>query len=107
ISATLAVIVSFLPLFFISGMIGPYMAPMALNVPVSMLISMLVAFTITPWLSFHLLKSHYRQPHGPAPEAGDGRGASGNALYDSESVKRTLLYRIFRPLMAPLLSSRL
>ncbi|MCA9064186.1 MAG: efflux RND transporter permease subunit, partial [Planctomycetaceae bacterium] len=57
ISATLAVIVSFLPMFFITGMMGPYMSPMALNVPVSMLMSMLVAFTITAWLCFHLLKS--------------------------------------------------
>ena len=48
ISATLAVIVSFLPMFFITGMMGPYMAPMALNVPVAMLMSMVVAFTITP-----------------------------------------------------------
>ncbi len=55
ISATLAVIVSFLPMFFITGMMGPYMAPMALNVPVAMLMSMLVAFTITPWLAYQVL----------------------------------------------------
>ena len=48
ITATLAVIVSFLPMFFITGMMGPYMQPMALNVPVTMLMSMVVAFTITP-----------------------------------------------------------
>jgi multidrug efflux pump subunit AcrB len=53
ITATLAVIVSFLPMFFITGMMGPYMRPMALNVPVTMLMSMLVAFTITPWLAYH------------------------------------------------------
>ncbi|MDZ7814505.1 MAG: hypothetical protein U5N86_00450 [Planctomycetota bacterium] len=33
LGATLAIIVSFLPMFFISGMMGPYMAPMAANVP--------------------------------------------------------------------------
>jgi multidrug efflux pump subunit AcrB len=38
ITATLAIIVSFLPLFFITGMIGPYMRPMALNVPVAAMI---------------------------------------------------------------------
>jgi multidrug efflux pump subunit AcrB len=59
ISATLAVIVSFLPMFFITGMMGPYMSPMALNVPVAMLMSMVVAFTITPWLTYQLLKKHY------------------------------------------------
>jgi multidrug efflux pump subunit AcrB len=37
ILATLAVILSFLPLFFITGMMGPYMRPMPLNVPVAML----------------------------------------------------------------------
>ncbi len=54
--ATLAVIVSFLPLLLITGMMGPYMRPMALNVPVAMLMSMAVAFTITPWLGYRALR---------------------------------------------------
>ncbi|MCA8970246.1 MAG: efflux RND transporter permease subunit [Planctomycetes bacterium] len=58
IMATLAVIVSFLPMFFITGMMGPYMAPMALNVPLAMLMSLLIAFTVTPWLSYVVLKKH-------------------------------------------------
>lgn len=106
ISATLAVIVSFLPLFFIRGMMGPYMSPMALNVPVSMLMSMLVAFTITPWLSLHLLPGG----HGHGGVGKHDGGASGAALdagtYDPEVVRRSGLYRFFRPLMLPLLSSR-
>ncbi len=56
ILATLAVIVSFLPLFFVSGMMGPYMRPMPFNVPVAMVLSLVVAFTITPWATYHLLK---------------------------------------------------
>jgi multidrug efflux pump subunit AcrB len=104
ISATLAVIVSFLPMFFITGMMGPYMAPMALNVPVAMLMSMLVAFTITPWLSYRVLGRRYRRPpHAPSPPA-PAVGEEG--AYDPEELRRTLLYRFFRPLMAPLLSSR-
>ncbi len=63
ILATLAVIISFVPMFFITGMMGPYMAPMALNVPVAMLMSLLVAFTITPWLSYHMLRPFYHKPH--------------------------------------------
>ena len=62
IVATLAVIVSFLPMLFITGMMGPYMRPMAVNVPVAMAMSLLVAFTITPWMSYHLLKSRYGRP---------------------------------------------
>ncbi len=109
ISATLAVIVSFLPLFFITGMMGPYMAPMALNVPVSMLMSMLVAFTITPWLSYHLLRGRLARASFTAGTShSNGRnGSGGDQVYDPHAVKQTLLYRLFRPLMAPLLASRL
>jgi multidrug efflux pump subunit AcrB len=56
--ATLAVILSFLPMLFITGMMGPYMRPMAINVPVAMAMSMVVAFTITPWLSYHALRRY-------------------------------------------------
>ena len=63
IFATFAVIVSFLPLYFITGMMGPYMGPMAFNVPIAMLMSLLVAFTVTPWASYHLLQSEYGKGH--------------------------------------------
>jgi multidrug efflux pump subunit AcrB len=69
IFATFTVIVSFLPLFYITGMMGPYMAPMAFNVPIAMLMSLLVAFTVTPWASYYLLKSEY----GAGEEAFDIR----------------------------------
>ena len=98
IIATLAVIVSFLPMFFITGMMGPYMRPMALNVPVTMLMSMLVAFTITPWLAYHALKSKFSQIGGHA--------AAGGAEHDSSALKQTTLYRVFHRLMEPLLRSR-
>src|SRR5204863_924497 len=64
ITATLAIIASFLPMFFITGMIGPYMRPMAVNVPITMLMSLLVAFTITPWLAYHGLRRKYRAGAG-------------------------------------------
>ncbi len=117
ISATLAVIVSFLPMFFITGMMGPYMSPMALNVPVAMLMSMLVAFTITPWLTYQLLKKHYpNEEHGlqaaetppsqiAGPEVADVASTS-HESYDPELVKQTMLYKFFRPMMVPLLKTR-
>jgi multidrug efflux pump subunit AcrB len=96
IIATLAVIVSFLPMLFITGMMGPYMRPMALNVPVTMLMSMLVAFTVTPWLAYHVLRRRYARggaaPVSEADELTPDRGG--------------LLYRAFAPLMRPLLARR-
>ncbi|TMP30927.1 AcrB/AcrD/AcrF family protein [Pseudoalteromonas rubra] len=53
--STLTIMMAFLPLAYITGMMGPYMAPMAFNVPVSVMISTVVAFFITPWLASRLL----------------------------------------------------
>lgn len=111
ISATLAVIVSFLPMFFITGMAGPYMSPMALIVPVSMLMSMVAAFTaftITPWLTYHLFKNTVQQQAGE-PVAQSVEAPSDSPVdesYNPEELKKTRLYRFFKPLMAPLLASR-
>jgi len=101
ISATLAVIASFLPLFFITGMMGPYMRPMALNVPVTMVMSMVVAFTITPWLAFHLLKKRNWAA------GGHGHTDHPNSSQDEYAAARSSVqYRILRPLLQPLLKSR-
>jgi multidrug efflux pump subunit AcrB len=62
IMSTLAIIASFMPLAFITGMMGPYMAPMALNVPLTVTLSTLVAFTITPWLGMVALQNTRKRP---------------------------------------------
>lgn len=90
ILATLAVIVSFLPLFFITGMMGPYMRPMALNVPVAMIMSMVVAFTVTPWLAFKMMK------HEPEAKEGEERW----------EVEKSGIYRFYAWLMPIFLKSR-
>jgi multidrug efflux pump subunit AcrB len=56
IMSTVTIILAFVPLAFITGMMGPYMAPMAFNVPVSVVVSTFVAFAITPWLAAKLIK---------------------------------------------------
>ncbi|WP_372722185.1 efflux RND transporter permease subunit, partial [Novipirellula sp.] len=88
ILSTLAIIASFLPLAFITGMMGPYMGPMALNVPLTVTISTLVAFVITPWLALVSLK-HF--------EEGDVRS-------DGFDLAQRPLYRISRAVLTPILS---
>lgn len=51
ILATLTVIAALLPMAFVSGLMGPYMSPIPINASMGMLISLAVAFIITPWLS--------------------------------------------------------
>ncbi|WP_285905827.1 efflux RND transporter permease subunit [Pseudodesulfovibrio pelocollis] len=77
IMSTLAIIVSFTPLFFITGMMGPYMAPMAANVPLTVTFSTLAALTVVPWMAWLLLRGRHGQnagepgkdASGPAPNA--------------------------------------
>ncbi len=67
IAATFAVILSFLPLLLVTDMMGQYLRPMAANVPVTMLMSLVVSFTITPWLAYHMLKNHAGSPETGGP----------------------------------------
>ncbi len=54
IIATLAVIAALMPMAFVSGMMGPYMAPIPALGSVAMVISLFAAFAFTPWLAQRL-----------------------------------------------------
>ena len=54
--ATVTVVLSFLPMLFVTGMMGPYMRPIPINVPVAMIASLLIAFAITPWATYAMLR---------------------------------------------------
>lgn len=85
---TLAIIVSFLPMFFITGMMGPYMQPMALNVPLAVTASTLVALCITPWVSNKIIRTK---------------------TIENEADKQASaipFYRIYRKVMRPVITSR-
>jgi multidrug efflux pump subunit AcrB len=58
ILATLTVIAALLPMAFVSGLMGPYMSPIPINASLGMLISLAIAFTVTPWLALKLLHRH-------------------------------------------------
>jgi len=88
IAATFAVILSFFPLLFVTEMMGQYLRPMAANVPVTMIMSLAVSFTITPWLAYKMLKGHA----GGAVEEGAVRAGS-------VSGPRRFFNRTLRPLM--------
>ena len=65
ILATLTVIAALLPMAFVSGLMGPYMSPIPINASLGMALSLLIAFTVTPWLALKWMKSHHTSPsHG-------------------------------------------
>ncbi len=93
IMSTLAIIVSFVPMFFITGMMGPYMGPMAANVPLTVTFSTVAALTVVPWLSYLLLRRY----------AGAGEG--GTLLQEKEATPEWIL-RAYRSVLGPFLVSR-
>ena len=92
ILATFTVIAALLPMAFVSGLMGPYMSPIPINASMGMLISLAIAFTVTPWLALKLL-AH-------APHKAEGKGLE--KVFDrvllpfisSEKNRRKLLYVI-------------
>jgi multidrug efflux pump subunit AcrB len=86
ILATLTVIAALLPMAFVSGLMGPYMSPIPINASMGMLLSLAIAFVVTPWLARLWLKA----PDGAADHA-QPPGLSGKLA--------PLFVRIFRPLL--------
>ncbi len=82
--ATFAVIASILPMGFVGGLMGPYMRPIPVGASMAMLLSMFIAFIVTPYYAYRLMKgqSHFN---------------------DAEEVQETALDRFYRKVMGILL----
>jgi len=88
IVATLTVVAALLPMLFVSGLMGPYMAPIPANASAAMLFSFVVAMVIAPWLMLKL-----------APR---GAGATGGHGHQDEGA----LGRLYRRVAGPALATR-
>jgi multidrug efflux pump subunit AcrB len=87
ILATFAVIFALLPMAFVRGLMGPYMRPIPVGASAAMLFSLLVAFIVSPWLSYKVLKNVKR---------GVGSAKEGEGLH-----------RLYEKVLYPLLNHRL
>ena len=50
ILATFTVIAALMPMAFVTGLMGPYMSPIPINASMGMLLSLIIALIVTPWL---------------------------------------------------------
>ncbi|MHB9037705.1 MAG: efflux RND transporter permease subunit [Armatimonadota bacterium] len=68
ILATFAVIAAILPLAFVGGLMGPYMRPIPIGATAAMIFSLLIAFIISPWASYRILRGEAceNEPHAEA-----------------------------------------
>ena len=98
ILATFTVIASVLPMAFVSGLMGPYMAPMPIGASIAMILSLFVALTITPYLGYIFL----REKDKPARPAG-GKGVDAKP---EKPVEDTFIYKIYNKFERPLLENK-
>ncbi len=54
--ATIAIMLTMIPMAFVGGMMGQFMQPIPLNVPVALAVSLFVAYVFTPYLAKKLIK---------------------------------------------------
>lgn len=76
ILATFTVIAAILPMAFVRGLMGPYMKPIPVGASLAMILSLFVAFIVTPWAAVKLLTTH----HAPADE-GEAKEGKLDRLY--------------------------
>lgn len=89
ILATFTVIAALLPMAFVTGLMGPYMSPIPINASMGMLISLIVAFVFTPWLTYKFLAG------AKVHTAGGGEADTGNGWLD----------RLFTGILSPFLGT--
>jgi len=65
IVATLTVVAALLPMLFVSGLMGPYMAPIPINASAAMIFSFFVAVIIAPWLMIRFARKALGDGHDP------------------------------------------
>ncbi len=85
ILATLTVIAALLPMAFVSGLMGPYMSPIPINASMGMVLSLAIAFVVTPWLARLWMK----ESTGHAATGHTGLSAKLEPLFE----------RVFKPLL--------
>ncbi len=54
--ATIAIMLTMIPMAFVGGMMGQFMLPIPLNVPVALAVSLFVAYVFTPFLAKKFIK---------------------------------------------------
>ncbi len=85
ILATFTVIAALLPMAFVRGLMGPYMRPIPVGASAAMIFSLIIAFVVSPWMSYKVLK---------------------NVKPEGEEKESRVLHRVYRRVLGPLLENR-
>jgi multidrug efflux pump subunit AcrB len=89
ILATFTVIAAVLPMAFVSGMMGPYMSPMPIGASIAMMLSLVVALTLTPYLGYLFL-----------------REKEGHGHHEPTTLEESKIYKLYKAFINPMLDVR-
>ncbi len=76
---------------FVSGMMGPYMSPMPIGASIAMMLSLVVALTLTPYLGYIFLREKDKK----------GTGKNTPAVLEKAGI-----YKIYKSIIQPMLQTR-
>ena len=96
IVATFTVILALVPMAFVTGMMGPFMGPIPFNAPLAMIISLIIAYTVVPYLAYRWLKSKAKKMMHKKLES---------SQESDQSKQPSLLHRFYIYLLQPLVIS--
>jgi multidrug efflux pump subunit AcrB len=88
ILATFTVIAAVLPMAFVSGMMGPYMSPMPIGASIAMMLSLVVALTLTPYLGYLFLREKGQHKETPVV------------------LEESRIYKLYKGFINPMLETR-
>jgi multidrug efflux pump subunit AcrB len=91
ILAPFTVIAAVLPMAFVSGLMGPYMSPMPIGASIAMMLSLIVALTLTPYLGYIFLREKAKRGEAEKPPV---------------QLEQTGIYKLYFMFINPLLESR-
>ncbi|HTH55428.1 MAG TPA: efflux RND transporter permease subunit [Cyclobacteriaceae bacterium] len=89
ILATFTVIAAVLPMAFVSGMSGPYLSPMPIGASIAMMLSLIVALTLTPYLGYIFLKGKEHDEEKQAPP-----------------LEQSKMHKVYNTFISPMLETR-
>ena len=92
VSMTLSLAAVFLPVLFMSGLLGRLLHEFAVTIGVAILVSGFVSLTLTPMLCSRFLKAHGRESHGRFYQASERAFDASLRAYDW-SLRRVLRHR--------------
>ncbi|HIO97592.1 MAG TPA: efflux RND transporter permease subunit, partial [Leucothrix sp.] len=108
ILATFAVIAALLPMAFVTGLMGPYMSPIPINASMGMLLSLAVAYIVTPWMTNKVLgkvdfSKHHHDDDGETKTKRFFNKVLGPLLHEKKGGRRRFaLLWVFIPVMIAL-----